>query len=350
MSSITDIEVEPVDIPLNDSFEIALGTSTYANNVRVRVETASGAIGYGEGSPIPPVTGETQDAALSVARAAVDLLEGELVEDYRRLIDQIRSTFPGMVSASCALETALLDAYCRERGLALSELFGGSPRSVETDITIPIVPPETAREKTTRAVDAGFEQLKVKTGTDVESDIDRVLAVADSAPEASVKVDANQGWTVAEAIRFERELQAHGVTLSLLEQPVRADDLAGMSRVRDAIAVPLAADESVFTPADALAIVRAEAADVLTIKLGKSGLLAADDIVGIAEAANLELMIGCMLESAVGIHSGAHLVAGSGRFSYVDLDANLLLAEDVTEVSYSPTLDIDGPGHGISPR
>ena len=350
MSSISDVGVEPVELPLTDSFEIALGTRTSAQNVRVRVETESGAIGYGEGSPIPPVTGETQDAAVSVARAAVDLFEGELVEDYRRLIDQIRSTFPGMVSASFALETALLDAYCRENGLALSELFGGPPRPVETDITIPIVSPDTSREQATRAVDAGFEQLKVKTGTDVERDVERLLAVAESAPDASLKVDANQGWTIAEAIRFERELRDHGVTLSLLEQPVRADDLSGMSRIRDAINAPLAADESVFTPADALAVVRAEAADVLNVKLGKSGILAADDIVGIAEAANMELMVGCMLESAVGIHTSAHLVAGSGAFSYVDLDANLLLAEDVTEVTYCPTIDIDGPGHGVYPE
>ena len=350
MSLITEVAVEPVELPLTDSFEIALGTRTSAQNVRVRIETESGAIGYGEGSPIPPVTGETQDAAVSVARAAVDLLEREPVDDYRRLVEQIRSTFPGMVSASFALETALLDAYCRDRGLALSELFGGPPRPVDTDITIPIVPSDSAQEQAKSALDAGFEELKVKTGTDVESDVNRLLAIAESAPDASLKVDANQGWTVAESIRFARELRDHGVTLSLLEQPVRADDLSGMSRVRDAISTPLAADESVFTPADALAVVREEAADVLNIKLGKSGLLDAADIVGIAEAANLELMVGCMLESAIGVHTSAHLVAGSGAFSYVDLDANLLLAEDVTDATYGPTIGIDGPGHGVIPE
>lgn len=350
MNSITDVEVVPIDLPLKEPFEIALGTQTTAKNLRVRIETASGAIGHGESSPIPPVTGETRDAALSVARTAVDLLEGDPVEDYRRLVERIRSTFPGMVSASFALETALLDAYCRERGLALSELFGGPPRPVATDVTIPIVPPDTAREQARSAIDAGFEQLKVKTGTDLEEDIDRVLAIAESAPDATLKVDANQGWTVAEAIQFERELRDHGITLSLLEQPVRADDLSGMARVRDAVATPLAADEAVFTPADALAVVRAEAADVLNVKLGKSGLLAAVDIVGIAEAANLELMVGCMLESAVGIHTSAHLIAGSGAFSYVDLDGNLLLAEDAKDVAYGPTIDIEGPGHGITPE
>lgn len=349
MSTITDVAVEPLDIPLKDPFEIALGTRTMARNIRVTVETESGAVGYGEGSPIPPVTGETRDAALDVARRAVDLLEGELVGEYRQLTNQIRSTFPGMVSALFAVETALLDAYCRDKGLALAELFGGPPRPVETDITIPIVSPESAAEDATEAVNAGFRHLKVKAGSDGDADLERVLAVAESAPDATLKVDANQGWTVTEAIQFERKVREHGVTLDLLEQPVRADDLPGMARVREAVSVPLAADESVFTPADALAVVRTEAADVLNIKLGKSGLLAADDIVGIAEAANLELMVGCMLESAVGIHASAHFVAGSGAFSYVDLDGNLLLDEHVTEVNYSPSIDIDGPGQGISP-
>lgn len=349
MSSIVDVSVEPVEHPLEEPFEIALGTRTTARNVRVRVETDAGAVGFGEGSPMPPVTGETQGAALDVAQTAAGLVAGEPIEEYRRLIDRVRTSFPGMVSASFAVETALLDAYCRERGVALSELFGGPPTPVETDITIPIIPAEAAREQATSAVAAGFEHLKVKTGSDVETDLDRVLAVREAAPDATLKIDANQGWTEAETIRFERDLHDHGVELAHIEQPVRADDIPGLARVRDVVSTPIAADESVFTPADAMAVVRAEAADVINIKLGKSGLLAADEIVGIAQAANLELMIGCMLESAVGIHASAHLVAGSRAFSYVDLDANLLLAEDVVETSFDPSIDITGPGHGIVP-
>ena len=97
-------------------------------------------------------------------------------------------------------------------------------------------------------------------------------------------------------------------------------------------------------------VVRAEAADVINVKLGKSGPVAAADIAGIARAANCELMVGCMLESAVGIHTSAHVVAGLGDFDYVDLDGNLLLAEDVVATERSPTVDVAGPGHGVVPE
>jgi L-alanine-DL-glutamate epimerase-like enolase superfamily enzyme len=350
VSSVSEVAGEPLDLPLEEPFEIALGTSESAANVRVRVETTDGTVGYGEGAPLPPVTGETRATALETARAAADLLHGESIANYRRLVDRVRSTFPGMVSATFAVETAVLDAFCRDRGLAMSELFGGPPTAVETDLTIPIESPAVAREEAAAAAAVGFDHLKVKTGTDVETDVERVLAVADGAPEAAVKVDANQGWTVPETVRFARTVRERGVELELLEQPVRADDVSGLARVRDAVAVPVAADEAVFTPADAIRVAREDAADVLNVKLGKSGLLGAADIIAIAEAANLELMIGCMLESAVGVHASAHLVAGSDAFSYVDLDANLLLAEDVAACSHGSTIDVEGPGHGITPR
>lgn len=348
-SRVERVSVEPLDLPLREPFEIALGTQREAHNVLVRVETDGGAVGYGEGSPLPPVTGETREAALATARAAGEVLEGEPIADYRRLTGQLRSTFPGMVSALFAVETALLDAHCRERELALSELFGNSPRPVTTDLTIPILPPAQAAARARDAVGDGFEHLKLKTGTEVETDVERVVAVREAAPEAELKVDANQGWTPAETTRFAREMADRGVDLALVEQPVVADDVRGLARVREQIGVPVAADEAVFTPADAMRVVRAEAADAINVKLGKSGPVAAAEIAAIARAANCELMVGCMLESAVGIHASAHVVAGLGDFDYVDLDGNLLLAEDVIPAERSPTVDIDGPGHGVVP-
>ena len=347
--TVERVTVEPLDLPLREPFEISLGTQHEARNVLVRVETEDGAVGYGEGSPLPPVTGETREAALATARAAGELIEGEPVADYRRLAGDLRSTFPGMASALFAVETALLDAYCRERGLALSELFGGPPRPVTTDLTIPILPPADAADRARAAVGDGFEHLKVKTGAGVTADVERVVAVREAAPDAELKVDANQGWTPAESIRFARTLADRGVDLALLEQPVDAADVEGLARVREAVAVPVAADEAVFTPADAMRVVRAGAADVLNVKLGKSGPVAAADIAGIARGANCELMVGCMLESAVGIHASAHVVAGLGDFEYVDLDGNLLLAEDVIPTERTPTVEIDGPGHGVVP-
>jgi L-alanine-DL-glutamate epimerase-like enolase superfamily enzyme len=349
VTDVVAVEAEPLDLPLSEPFKISLGTRREASNVLVTVETAAGTRGYGEGSPLPPVTGETRGAALETAAAAADLLEGEPIGEYRRLVTLVRDSFPGAVSATFAVETAILDAYCRERGLAMAELFGGPPATVRTDLTIPILPPDAAGERAASAVERGYDHLKVKLGTDVPTDLERLRAVRDAAPEAALKVDANQGWTPKETVRFAGRAADAGVDLELIEQPVPASDVAGLADVRGRVDVPIAADEAVFTPADAVGIVRRDAADVLNVKLSKSGPLAAADIVSIARGADLELMIGCMLESAVGIHASAHLVAGTGAFDYVDLDGNRLLAEDVAPTGDGPVHEIAGPGHGVTP-
>jgi L-Ala-D/L-Glu epimerase len=346
---IERVSVEPLDLPLREPFEISLGTQYHANNLLVTVGT-DGATGYGEGSPLTHVTGETQEAALATVRTAADLIDGRNLADYRDLVSEVRATFPGMVSALFAVETAILDVYCRERGMPLSELFGGSPRPVTTDLTVPILPPDEARGRAEHAVAEGFDCLKVKTGTTVEDDVARVAAVHEGTPDVELTVDANQGWTPKETARFANELESQGIDLLLVEQSVPAEDVVGLARVREAVSVPVAADESVFAPEDAIRVVREDAADVINVKLGKSGLLAARDIAAIAEAANVELMVGCMLESAVGIHASAHVVSGVGSFSHVDLDGNLLLAEDVISSERGPTIDVFGPGHGIAPE
>jgi len=198
MTTITTLVAKPLDLPLTDPFEISLGTKRQATNVLVVVETESGSRGYGEGSPITTVTGETQETALEVASAAKPIVEGEPVGEYRRIVEEVRGAFPGMASATLALETALLDAFCRERGLALSELVGGQPAAVETDLTVPILSPSDAKTRASDAVDAGFDRIKIKTGTDVTKDIARVEAVRDAAPDAELIIDANQGWSPKE--------------------------------------------------------------------------------------------------------------------------------------------------------
>ncbi|RAW46340.1 dipeptide epimerase [Halorubrum sp. 48-1-W] len=349
MSTVVDLRAEPLDLPLSEPFEISLGVQREAANVLVTVETETGTKGYGEGSPLPPVTGETREAALATARTAEEVVEGRSVGDYRRIVDEVRSTFPGMVSATFAVETALLDAFCRERDIALSELFGGTPSPVETDMTIPIVDPETAGKRAGRAVERGYSHLKIKTGNDVDEDVARVAAIREAAPDADLKVDANQGWTPKETASFAERVAERGIDLELIEQPVPASDVAGLADTRRRLDVPIAADETVFTPQDAVRVVREEAADVINVKLGKSGPLAVADIAAIAEGAGLDLMVGCMLESSIGIHASAHVVSGIGSFSYVDLDGNRLLAEDVVESSDGPIHEISGPGHGVTP-
>jgi len=348
MTTITDVRVQTLTLPLREPFEISLGTQHEVANVLVAVETAGGTVGWGEGAPLTPVTGETQASTVSIAETAGEQLVGEPLADCRGTIRELREAFPGMASALLAVETALLDAYCRERGMPMAALAGGTPRPVETDYTVPIVEPDVARERAARAAEAGFDHLKIKTGTAPDADAERVRAVRAGAPDTALKVDANQGWTPKETIRFVEAIADAGIDLELVEQPVPASDVAGLASVSERIGVPVCADEALFASADALRLVRADAVDVFNVKLGKSGFLGALDIVAIARAADLELMIGQMLESSIATHAAAHLVAGTGAFSYVDLDGNLLLAEDVVDRERDPVHRIEGPGHGIT--
>ncbi|ODR80223.1 dipeptide epimerase [Haladaptatus sp. W1] len=349
MSEIVAMSVEPLDLPLAEPFEISLGTQHEASNVLVTVETADGTTGYGDGSPLPPVTGETQAIAIEAAQAMASIVEGCLTSNYRPIIQAVRQTFPKTPSATFAVETAILDAYCREHEIPLSELFGSTPRPVETDMTIPLLPQSEATKRATSAANSGYEHLKIKTGNDVSEDVERVSAIHDAVPDAALKIDANQGWTPKETAWFADRVADRGVHLELIEQPVPATDVTGLADTRRRVDVPIAADETVFTPEDAIRVVTEDAADIINVKLGKSGPLATADIIAIAQGADTDLMIGCMLESAIGIHTSAHIVAGTDAFSYVDLDGNRLLAEDIIPTSDGPIHEIAGPGHGVTP-
>lgn len=349
MSEITAVSVQPVDIPLDKPFEIALGTQSEAKNLFIRVQTADGAVGIGEAAPHPAVTGATRAAALAQARETSDLVIGRKSGNYRSLIDELRTNFPGMVSSNLAIEMAVLDAHCRERGIPLSELFGGQPDSLVTDITVSMLPPAEARAAATRASEAGFEVLKVKTGDDLDGSLERISAVVEGHPDADIRVDANQGWSPSTAIRFCRYVEDRGIDLTLLEQPVPAENIRGLREVRRRVDVPVAADEAVFTPADARRIVEADAVDVVNLKLAKSGLIGARRIATICRAADLDLMVGCMLESAAALHAAAHLVSGIGGVRYVDLDGNVGHTQLLGVEETGPRLDPRGPGHGVRP-
>ncbi len=346
MSSITAVDVQKYNLPLEKPFEISLGVQRSASNILVRIETENGAVGHGEGGPIAPVTSETQESAATIAGEMGSLVKGTDVAEFRAISRELMNAFPATPSARLAIETAVIDAYCRELGIPMANLFGGSVTSVETDMTVPISTADVAAERASAAVEAGYRHLKVKTGADLEEDIDRMLAITEAAPNATLKVDANQGWTVAETVHFAEAMADHGIRLELIEQPVASNDVSGLGKASRRVPVPIAADESLFNSADAIRLIREEAVDVLNLKLGKAGLVDALNIVSVAEAAHVDLMIGCMLESAVAIHTAAHVVSGMEAFSYVDLDGNRLLEHDVIDDT-GPMIEIGGPGHGI---
>jgi L-alanine-DL-glutamate epimerase-like enolase superfamily enzyme len=164
--------------------------------------------------------------------------------------------------------------------------------------------------------------LKLKVGTDAASDVARVRAVREAAPDARIRVDANQGWTPDEAITVIRALEDAGLDVEFVEQPVERYDVDGLARVTAAVDTPVMADESVFAPRDLAAVIERRAADLVNVKLAKcGGLGVARALLETARAAGMGTIVGSMMEGPIGVGAAASLVAAVGTSHVSDLDA-----------------------------
>lgn len=309
------------ELAIEDPFTIARGTAGTAHAFVVRLER-EGVVGVGGGTP-SAYYGETPD---SVASVLPDLLA--IVEDVddpyagQRVDERLFRRAPDAPAARTAVSTALADLAARDLGVPLYRQWGLDPDAVPpTSYTVGIAEPGEMADRARAAVGAGFDVLKVKLGTD--DDRARFDAVRDAAPDATIRVDANEAWDAAEAVRNADWLAAAGV--EFLEQPVQADDIEGLRRVTAETPLPVCADEACVTARDVPVV--ADACDVVTVKFSKcGGLRPALAQVHAARAHGLDVMLGCMVESNASIAPACHLAP---LVDYADLDGALLLAEDV---------------------
>lgn len=356
MLDVVDLTATPFDVELSEPFGIATGTQAAANNVLVRLRLADGSQGIGEAAPFPAVNGETQEQALSAIERLRPLLVGADARRWRRAAQEIARAAPECASARCAIESALLDALCRSRGLSLWTFFGGVDAELVTDLTIPTGSVAHAAASAERAVAAGFDTLKVKVGAGrVDDDLERLAAIGRSAPTAGLVLDANAAYDSRRAIALCEGLGALRERVVLFEQPTPADDLAGLAETRARTGLPIAADESVRRAADVARLAAASACDVVNVKITKSGIAEALDIVAAARAHGLGLMIGGMVESEIAMTVSACLAAGQGGFGFVDLDTPLFLASSPTAGGSERSgaklrLDRIAAGHGVELR
>lgn len=319
-TKIKNIDIQAVNIPLEEPFKISIGTKYSIENALITITLENGIEGYGEAAPLEPINGENQATVLATLNTCKKFLTGMDVSEYIKISGYLKSVFWAQVTARCAIEMALLDAYTKSLNLPLYKFLGGAAEKIETDYTIDIVPPAEARINAGKLSGKGYRVIKTKVGKNLSDDIDRILAIREGAPGCAVTLDANQGFSPCEAVYFLEELEKQDIRPLLFEQPVVKHDLAGMKFVKEHTSVPIAADESVFTSYDALNIVRTGCADVINVKIMKSGIIEALDIITIARSANIKLMIGCMLETRLGLGCSVHIAAGTGSFSYIDLD------------------------------
>ncbi len=334
-------ELRVLELRTRDTFTISRGGADLWPNLFLRLEL-DGVEGVGEGAP-RAYYGETVQQGTEALRAWLDGRDRLDEADAEALL----SSFEGPDSARAALDVALHDLWARRRGLSVSDYLaeahglepGPSPR---TSFTIGLDDLDRMIEKVREA--AGFPILKVKLGTDRDLEILRAVR---SATEAELRVDANAAWSVEETLEKAPRLRDLGV--SMLEQPLARDDLAGYRRLHGRLPLPVYADESCKRLADVAGLVGA--VDGINIKLGKcGGLHEACRMVSAARSGGLGLMVGCFIESSVGVTAGAALAP---FVDLLDLDGAALLAEDPfagLEIPEGRICAPPGPGLGVYPR
>lgn len=352
---IESVELKRVSIPLKKPFKTALRRVDTAENIIVVMTADDGTRGYGEAPPTAAITGDTNETIISTIKEFIaPAITGLDIENLDEVMYRLQHSVDGNTSPKAACDMAVYDLWSKHYGQPLYKLLGGYRKDLETDLTISINEPEEMRRDALAAIGQGFHALKLKVGIDSDLDIERVRTIREAAgPDIKLRLDANQGWTPEEAIRTIRRFEDLGLDIEFVEQPVKARDFAGLKKVHDNVSTRIMADESMFSPADAIELLHMEAVDLINIKLMKcAGIHNALKIAGIAETYGVECMLGCMIESKVSLTAAAHLAAAKKNITRVDLDAAILLAEDPVQGGFKKEIPhffvTDAPGLGIT--
>lgn len=331
---IKDIEIGEIFVPLATPFKTALRTVENIEDVVVKITTDSGEVGYGEAPPTAVITGDTKGSVICAIRDFIrPAILGMEIENLEGIMERLHGCIVKNTSAKACVDMALYDLYGKRYNAPLYKLLGGYRNEFETDLTISVNPIDEMVRDSLSAVKRGYRILKTKVGKEGTKDIERIAAIREAVGrDVKIRVDANQGWTAKEAIRILSAMEDKGLDIELCEQPVKAHDLDGMRAVTKSVYTPILADESVFSAEDAVEIIRTRAADLINIKLMKTGgIYGALKICGIAETYGVECMVGCMLESKLAVSAAAHLAAAKRIVTKADLDGPSLCRTDPFE-------------------
>jgi len=352
---ITNIKLGMLEVPLVTPFKTALRTVNEIRDIVIVVETDTGHVGYGEAPATYAITGDTHGSIIeAILKVMKPRLIGRDISNLNEITEIIQASMVKNYNAKAGLEIAIYDLYAQLYDAPLYKILGGGEPSLQTDITISVDYIDKMVEDSVKAVELGFDILKVKVGKDIRLDIERIRAIdAAVKDKALIRLDANQGWTAKEAVNAIRTLENSGVVLELVEQPVAAEDLAGMQYITQRVVTPIMADESTFGPREVIELLKMRAADIINIKLMKAGGISnAIKIADVASNYGVECMMGCMLESSISVSAAAHVaVAKSSIITKIDLDGPSLCEFDPVEggvrFNRSEITIPESPGLGI---
>ena len=348
---IKQVEVFGLEIDLKVPFIISYDRYDVMPTILTRIETESGIVGWGEAVPDQHVTGETWDSTIEIIHHELaSLVIGESPFNINLIHKKMNEKIKDVPGAKAAIDLALYDLMGKISKQPVYRLIGGkSHKKLDIPQVISILSPKEMAKEAKEYVDQGFKHIKIKVGTDPDTDIKRIRMVREVLPnDVRLRVDANQGWTVNEAIYVIRQTQ--DCQVDWYEQPTKAGDHEALAEVRKATNVNIMADESVHQMLDLIDIMRVRGADYINIKLMKTGgIYPALQLANLAESYRVPCQVGSMVETAIGTMAGAHLSISQHIIHSNEMVGPLMFKEDVAKTDYQDgTLVVqDRPGFGI---
>lgn len=327
--SIRQIELYKLSIPLKEPFTTSLGKETSADNVLVKIITEEGITGFGECSPYMPINGESTGTCMIVGQYFAKAFLGRDPLKIEMCINLMDKIIYGNSSIKSAFDMAFYDIASQHAGVPLYKFLGGENNKVIiTDYTVSIGEPKKMAADALKIKNEGYPAIKVKLGLDGKTDVERIKAIrAAVGNEIPLRIDANQGWKVKEAIETLNALAEFDI--QYCEEPIARWKFMKLPKVKKNSPIPIMADECCGDEHDAERLIELKACDMMNIKLGKSGgIFKALKMVKLAEAANIHLQAGAFLESRLAMTAFAHFALCSPIIEHYDFDTALMFSED----------------------
>jgi L-Ala-D/L-Glu epimerase len=331
---IVKVEVIPVELKLKQAVCMAnTPPIEHVTAVFLRMETREGQNAWGCTVAHPALTDERPEDVIRACEACASLVPDLHPMNIEYSLGELAIHVGVSPAVMCAFDLAFHDLLSLTARLPLYRILGGYRNRIQTSATIPAVAADESVEIASQRARAGFRMLKIKGGLGPDEDVRRVRAIHQAFPNHILRLDADGGYSVQQALDVARALAD---MLEMIEQPTPADDLAGLRQVKELSPVRVLADQSVRGPASALELAAHQMADGLSIKLATcGGLRCGRRIDAIANAARMATMVGCLIEPALLISAGLSLALSSPNVRYGDLDGCFDLLDDPSRAGFT---------------
>lgn len=327
--TIQQVELYKLFIPLKEPFIISLGPIHHAANVVVVIRTREGITGFGECSPFMSINGESMDTCFIVGQYFAKLFKGRNALAIPERVADMDQLIYGNTSIKSAFDMALYDIAAQHAQRPLYEFLGGrNDKIITTDYTVSIGEPSKMAADALKIKEEGYPAIKVKLGKDGKKDVERMKAIREAVGnQVPLRIDANQGWSVDEAIETLQSLAPLGI--QHCEEPIARWDFMNLPKVKNASPIPIMADESCGDEHDAERLLQLDACDYFNIKLGKAGgIFKALKIIELAAKKPMHLQVGAFMESRLAMTAFAHFSLVSPLIEHFDFDTALMFKED----------------------